>query len=209
MVPVLVVSTAEPGRTSKDPNATLVIDSVQLIAAAAGVAMQQTVRTNARTGIGSFRKPPTMAPKGQTAIWTGSAAVIPADTGDERHQKLPKLSLADHRSDDDLAVLLRRERKGGAAFAAGITNHDGVCSAESPDIGPTIVADDERLVRAFEPPLRTRRDQRASLVRENDNSGLDVGLDAKADDHAAAVRRRDDVLRHRRLGIHRQVARID
>ena len=55
MVAVLVVSTAEPGRTFKDPKTVLVIDIVQLIAAAAGAAMQQTVRADVRTRSRSFR----------------------------------------------------------------------------------------------------------------------------------------------------------
>jgi hypothetical protein len=58
MVAVLVLSSAEPGRTSKDPKAVLVIDILQLITAAAGVAMQKAIPAtvaNPRTakGIGS------------------------------------------------------------------------------------------------------------------------------------------------------------
>ena len=60
MVAVLVVSTAEPGRTSRDPKAVLVIDIVQLMAAAAGIAMQQIVRADVRIRIRSFRMPPTV-----------------------------------------------------------------------------------------------------------------------------------------------------
>ena len=54
MVAVLVVSTAEPGRTFKDPKTVLVIDIVQLIAAAAGAAMQHAPRADEKTRITSF-----------------------------------------------------------------------------------------------------------------------------------------------------------
>ena len=85
MVAVLVVSTAVPGRTSKDPKATLVIDIVQLIAATAGLAMQQTVRAVARTRIRSFRIPPTLGFAGRTPVWTKSAGAIVEDSGCNRH----------------------------------------------------------------------------------------------------------------------------
>jgi hypothetical protein len=57
MVAVLVVSTAKPGRTLMDPKAVLVIDNVQAMAAAAGIAMQQIVRADVRIRIKSFRRP--------------------------------------------------------------------------------------------------------------------------------------------------------
>jgi len=58
MVAVPVVSMGEPGRTSIELKATLVIDMVQLMAAAAGDAMQQTARVDAAMKIGSCRIPP-------------------------------------------------------------------------------------------------------------------------------------------------------
>jgi hypothetical protein len=53
MLAVPVVLLAEPARTSKEPKTILLIVMVQLIAAAAGVAMQQTVRA-AINGIRGF-----------------------------------------------------------------------------------------------------------------------------------------------------------
>jgi hypothetical protein len=58
---VPVVSTAAPERTLTDPKLMLVIDPVQVKAAVAGAAMQQTVRADARMRIRSFRMVSTVA----------------------------------------------------------------------------------------------------------------------------------------------------
>jgi hypothetical protein len=58
MVAVPVVSMGEPGRTSIELKATLVIDMVQLMAAAAGDAMPQTARAGAAMKIRSCRIAP-------------------------------------------------------------------------------------------------------------------------------------------------------
>jgi hypothetical protein len=90
MVAVPVVLTAAPESTVTDPKLMLVIDRVQLIAALAGIVMQQMVRADVRIRIRSFRMPLTVVSGGRSTDWTGSAGAIAEDAGSDRHGEIPE-----------------------------------------------------------------------------------------------------------------------
>src|SRR6185295_10135575 len=94
-------------------------------------------------------------------------------------------SLAHHRSDENLAVLVRCEREGRAAFPAVDRYQHGICSSEPLKIGLTIVADHERFLAVFQANTRSDRQRLTFLVGENDYRCVIVVLGSETHYHAA------------------------